>query len=429
MTCSPRSRSPRRPSAATTSSNGSSTSYVAERPCSRRRTADMAARRRARRKSSRASCCGNPVSVAIDDQSDARACPATGVHVTRPDLYRPVTLSARLKALPSPEGRWHRGRCSLSHRPPAGRAGRRCAARGRPRGRRRLRSPAAAAPGSDPTAVVALGDSAISGEGAGAYEPGTNGPGGDFCHRSTRALIQQTTIPGIQNRISLACSGAASSDVRINGTRTTPSRPGRPAAHRGPRQRREDDRAADRRERRPAVRRHRALLRAGVGQPVRAGAARPHWRPSGRPGSRRWRRRSRRSSRRAHGHAPGRVRGLAYQFVLQSYASPFTENMNSITHAFEGCPLRLSDAKFARTQAVGQLSAALRGVAQRTGVRFLDLARATEGREACNRSMSAHWITPLTSTRPPCCTRPTRATSCSSRSTRTPAGTRSWAAA
>jgi hypothetical protein len=69
-------------------------------------------------------------------------------------------------------------------------------------------SPATAAPGTGPTAVVALGDSAISGEGAGAYEPGTNGPGGDFCHRSTRALIQQTAIPGIQSRISLACSGA-----------------------------------------------------------------------------------------------------------------------------------------------------------------------------------------------------------------------------
>jgi lysophospholipase L1-like esterase len=79
-------------------------------------------------------------------------------------------------------------------------------------------SAAAAAAGSGPTAVVALGDSAISGEGAGAYEPGTDGTGGDFCHRSTRALIQRTAIPGIQNTISLACSGAASSDVRINGT-------------------------------------------------------------------------------------------------------------------------------------------------------------------------------------------------------------------
>lgn len=50
-----------------------------------------------------------------------------------------------------------------------------------------------------------------------------------------------------------------------------------------------------------------------------------------------------------------------------------------------------------RTEAVGGLSSALRGVAGRTGVRFLDLARATEGREACTRSVSrsSWWITPL----------------------------------
>jgi hypothetical protein len=119
----------------------------------------------------------------------------------------------------------------------------------------------------------------------------------------------------------------------------------------------------------------------------------------------------------------------AYQFVLQSYASPFTENMNSITHAFEGCPIRIADARFSRTQAVGQLSAALRGAAERTGVRFLHLARATEGHEACNRSTSAHRITPLTVDAATLLTRPTRATSCSSRSTRTPPGTRSSAAA
>ncbi|HZB51492.1 MAG TPA: hypothetical protein VE547_20560, partial [Mycobacteriales bacterium] len=85
----------------------------------------------------------------------------------------------------------------------------------------------------------------------------------------------------------------------------------------------------------------------------------------------------------------------AYQFVLQSYASPFTENMNLLTHAFDGCPIRIADAYWGRTSAVPQLSAALRGVATRTGVRFLDLARATEGREACNRSTSTRWVAPL----------------------------------
>ena len=76
-------------------------------------------------------------------------------------------------------------------------------------------APAAAA--DRPTAVVSLGDSAISGEGAGAYEPGTDGPR-DYCHRSANSLVQATAIAGIQARVNLACSGAASSDVRIGGT-------------------------------------------------------------------------------------------------------------------------------------------------------------------------------------------------------------------
>ena len=48
--------------------------------------------------------------------------------------------------------------------------------------------PVSAAPADTrPTAVVWLEDSAISGEGAGSYEPGTEGEGGNWCHRSTRA--------------------------------------------------------------------------------------------------------------------------------------------------------------------------------------------------------------------------------------------------
>jgi lysophospholipase L1-like esterase len=257
--------------------------------------------------------------------------------------------------------------------------------------------PAAAAPGSGPTAVVALGDSAISGEGAGAYEPGTDGPGGDFCHRSTRALIQETSIPGIQNRISLACSGAASSDVRINGTThyTEPSQADRLRAVA-----RDNDVKM-------------IVLQIGANDD-------PHFADTVLSCVQAWANPFGRACSATLGPVwPGRVAAMApkveasvddvrtvmraagyadssYQFVLQSYASPFTENMNSITHAFEGCPIRLADAKFSRTQAVGQLSAALRGVAQRTGVRFLDLARASEGHEACNKSTSDHWITPLT---------------------------------
>jgi lysophospholipase L1-like esterase len=258
-------------------------------------------------------------------------------------------------------------------------------------------SPAVAAPGSGPTAVVALGDSAISGEGAGAYEPGTNGPGGDFCHRSTRALIQQTTIPGIQAKISLACSGAASSDVRINGTThyTEPSQADRLRAVA-----RDNDVKM-------------IVLQIGANDD-------PHFADTVLSCVEAWANPfGPACSTALAAQWPARVAAMApkveasindvrtvmrdagyadssYQFVLQSYASPFSENMNSVTHAFEGCPLRLADAKFSRTQAVGQLSAALRGAAQATGVRFLDLARASEGHEACNKSTSDHWITPLT---------------------------------
>jgi lysophospholipase L1-like esterase len=224
-------------------------------------------------------------------------------------------------------------------------------------------SPAAAAPGSGPAAVVALGDSAISGEGAGAYEPGTNGPGGDFCHRSTRALIQRTAIPGIAARISLACSGAASSDVRINGTThyTEPSQADRLRAVA-----RDNDVKM-------------VVLQIGANDDpqfadtvlscVRAWANPFGPACSVAPASQ-WPARVAamapkveavvndvRTVMRETGYADS-----AYQFVLQSYASPFTENMNSITHAFEGCPIRIADARFSRTQAVGQLSAALRGV-------------------------------------------------------------------
>ncbi|MEU8300299.1 hypothetical protein AB0C04_23840 [Micromonospora sp. NPDC048909] len=88
-----------------------------------------------------------------------------------------------------------------------------------------------------PTAAIALGDSFISGEGAGAYTPvvdvngvaqgfpGWTAPNSNayFCHRSANASLHRATLPGIQNRFNLACSGgqphdmAAASSARTNG--------------------------------------------------------------------------------------------------------------------------------------------------------------------------------------------------------------------
>src|SRR5215217_6738463 len=70
--------------------------------------------------------------------------------------------------------------------------------------------------GARESAVVAMGDSAMSGESAGDYEPGTDQPG-NYCHRSLDALIHETAIPGASATLNLACSGATSANLRIGG--------------------------------------------------------------------------------------------------------------------------------------------------------------------------------------------------------------------
>ncbi|MEV4201105.1 hypothetical protein [Micromonospora globbae] len=78
-----------------------------------------------------------------------------------------------------------------------------------------------------PTAAVALGDSFISGEGAGAYTPvvdvngvaqsfpGWTAPNSNayFCHRSANASLHRADLPGIQARFNLACSGGQPHDI------------------------------------------------------------------------------------------------------------------------------------------------------------------------------------------------------------------------
>lgn len=94
-----------------------------------------------------------------------------------------------------------------------------------------LPAPAVAAPSLEvdalPTAAVALGDSFVSGEGAGAYSPvvdvngvaqgfpGWSAPNSNayFCHRSPNASIFRAALPGIQNRFNLACSGGRPYDI------------------------------------------------------------------------------------------------------------------------------------------------------------------------------------------------------------------------
>lgn len=256
-----------------------------------------------------------------------------------------------------------------------------------------IAAPAASAEDTRPTAIVSLGDSAISGEGAGSYEPGTRGENGDWCHRSIYAMVHRTQLA--QNSINLACSGADSANVSLADTTHYTE---------GSQARRLTDIAR-------TYRVTTVLVQVGANDDPEfadtvldcVGAWVNPFGPS--------------CSSSLSGEWPGRLVAMApkvqravtdvraamttagyaagsYNLVLVSYASPFTERMDSILHGPQGCPIRLADARWGRTSAVPQLSQALRGVATSTGAKFLDLSRATEGREACSNysySTSGEW--------------------------------------
>ncbi|WP_308257793.1 GDSL-type esterase/lipase family protein [Pseudonocardia lacus] len=248
-----------------------------------------------------------------------------------------------------------------------------------------LGPPAAAAPGPDtrPTAVVALGDSVASGEGAGDYEEGTRGEGGNWCHRSPHAYVHRT---GLADRsVNLACSGADSADVAFGaGTDNAEGSQAQRLVAVATEYRvttvlvqlgsNDDAALVD-----TAIACIRAFLdvttppcRETIGplldERMAATAAKVE-------------------------HAVGDVRRAmdragyrrdAYDLVLASYASASTEHMVGVP-ALIGCPYSRADAGWGRTTLFPRLSATLAGVAERTGARFLDMARATEGFEACSR--------------------------------------------
>ncbi|MBP2335126.1 lysophospholipase L1-like esterase [Saccharothrix coeruleofusca] len=256
---------------------------------------------------------------------------------------------------------------------------------------------AAGAVDDRPTAVVSLGDSAISGEGAGSYEPGTMGENGNWCHRSTQAMVHRTRLA--DRTFNLACSGADSANVSLADT-----------VHytEGSQARRLIDIA--RQNRVTAV-----VVQVGANDDPRFADTMVDcvaaWVNALGPSCR----------SRLQAEWPSRLAAMApkveqavrdvrsamsqagyadssYSFVLTSYASPVTEKMDRLLHGPQGCPLRIDDAGYGRTVAVPQLSEALRGVATRTGVKFLDLSRATENREACSKGIttSGEWQRRLT---------------------------------
>jgi lysophospholipase L1-like esterase len=262
-----------------------------------------------------------------------------------------------------------------------------------------LAAPAGAA--AKPVAVVSLGDSAASGEAARNYEPGTNRPG-NFCHRSRDALIHETAIPGVDATINLACSGATTANLRIDGAK----RNGEPPQS----------------ERLAAIARDydvrlvlveiganddprfssvvtdcvtQFVLRSGLGCRVTVG---PDW------------------ARRLAAMAPKVANALAdvrtvmreagyadasWQAVAASYWSPVPRppiRYGRAARLLEGCPLYDADMAWGRDTAVPELSAALRAVARGAGWRFLDLQDSMGGREVCASGIrhSQEWTSGLT---------------------------------
>jgi lysophospholipase L1-like esterase len=244
-------------------------------------------------------------------------------------------------------------------------------------------SPAASVADDRPTAIVSLGDSAISGEGAGDYEAGTRGENGNWCHRSANALVHKTAVA--DHTINLACSGAESANVSLaDTTHYTEGSQARRLIGIAQQYRvttvvvqigaNDEPAFADTildciaKWFDPFSSGCRTKLRTEWPQRLAAMAPRVEVALA-----------DVRTAMSQAGYAPG-----SYNLILTSYASPLTERMDSVLHGPQGCPFKLADAGYGRTEAVPQLSEALRGAATRSGAKFLDFSRATEGHEACS---------------------------------------------
>lgn len=251
-----------------------------------------------------------------------------------------------------------------------------------------------------PAAVVTMGDSTLSGEGAGNYAPGTDGANGNWCHRSPAAAVHQLQLPDSVKRFNLACSGAKAGLVGLD------AHPNHPEGSQA-------------RQLADIAERYRVtdiVVQVGanddpnfigvLSECVNAWAARA---PGGCAEKLRdaWPKRVQRMQPKVLA-ALQDIRTVmdragydrdGYSLVVQSYASPVGPGIAPELQDLSGCPLLTSDVAWVRNTAVPQLSAGLREVAEQVGARFLDLSRAGYGHEACTGGKAApetEWFTRLT---------------------------------
>lgn len=250
-----------------------------------------------------------------------------------------------------------------------------------------------------PAAVVTMGDSTLSGEGGGNYEPGTNGENGNWCHRSPVAPIHQLRLPPEVTRINLACSGAQAALV---GATPSPEHP-------------EGSQSQKLAELAKHFRITDVVVQIGanddpsftdtVNRCVESWAGRA---PVGCAESlgRNWPKQvdtmtpkviaalqDVRKTMDEAGYAPN-----SYSLVVQSYASPVSPDIAPELQNLSGCPFLTSDMAWIRDTGVPQLAAGLREAAEAVDARFLDLSRAGHGHEACTGGRThpdKEWFTRL----------------------------------
>ncbi|OEJ25225.1 hypothetical protein BGM19_24085 [Streptomyces agglomeratus] len=236
------------------------------------------------------------------------------------------------------------------------------------------------------TGLISLGDSEISGEGVGTYEPGTNGPD-NWCHRSPDAAIHRTGIPA-DVTYNVSCSGAYTGNIRIGGSKQYADELVQ-----------SDNLAVKARNTRIKM----VLLVAGANDDLQFGPVMTdcvtRWltiqgtcEPKYAPG---WQGRvdalvpkveqtvrDLRTVMRGAGYADG-----DYKMVVMGYPSPigpdFKDNPNFPGKIPGGCVGYDSDAAWGRNTAVPVFERGMRAAAANTGSVYLDNSRLFHGHEVC----------------------------------------------
>ena len=246
------------------------------------------------------------------------------------------------------------------------------------------------------TSLITMGDSEMSGEGVGNYEPGTH-QDGNWCDRSLDQAVWRLTIPS-DVRYNVACSGATPADLSYGGphqwnelnqgdnlairARNTHIRlvwviagaNGEPGIQFGPV-------ATDCAERR--------VFFEGPCWPTYTDV----W-ATRVDASRQMVEAALRSIRQTMTDAG--YLASDYDLVLQSYPSPASpdveDNPNFPGWYSGGCLLYLADMAFARNKAVPMFETGLRAAAHNVGVRYLDGSRLFHGHEVCTDNTSVRGL-------------------------------------